>query len=92
MAGDLTALFPPVRYEISWWMTSPRGTADSRDASCLVSPTGSAAEGPHRPPVLSGCQQTAETAHRRTREQKQVRADCLCNDVQTILVLRPEVS
>lgn len=77
MAGDLTALFPPVRYVISWWMTSPRGEASSRDVSRLVSPTGSTAEGPHRPPLLSGCQQTAETAHCRAREQKQVWHGCV---------------
>lgn len=58
-------------------MTSPRGNASSCDVSCLVSPAGSTAEGPHRPPLLSGCQQTAEAAHCRAREQKQVRDDCL---------------
>lgn len=83
MAGDLTVLSPsPVRYEIRWWVTSSRGTASSRDVSCLVSPTGSTAEGPHRPALLSGCQQTAETAHCRAREQKQVRDDCLGDAVQ----------
>lgn len=54
-------------------MTSSRGKAGSHDVS---RPTGSTAEGPHRPALLSGCQQTAEAAHRRAREQKQVRADC----------------
>lgn len=84
MAGDLTALFGPLRYVISWWMTSPRGKASSRDVSRLVSPTGSTAEGPHRPPLLSGCQQTAETAHCRAREQKQVRRDCFGETVQLL--------
>lgn len=45
----------------------------SRDVSCLVSPTGPTAEGPHGPAVLSGRQQAAEAAHCRAREQKQVR-------------------
>lgn len=58
-------------------MTSSRGEASSCDVSCLVSPTGSTAEGPHRPALLSGCQQAAEAAHCRAREQKQVRDDCL---------------
>ncbi len=62
-------------------MTSSRGKASSRDVSCLVSPTGSTAEGPHRPALLSGCQQTAEAAHRRAREQKQVRDDCISDTV-----------
>lgn len=72
MAGDLTALLPPMRYEISWRMTSPGSKASSRDVSCLALPTGSTAEGPHRPPLLSGCQQTAEAAHCRAGEQEQV--------------------
>lgn len=55
--------------------------------SCLVSPTGSTAEGPHRPALLSGCQQTAAAAHRRAREQKQVRDDCLSETVQISSVL-----
>lgn len=67
-------------------MTSSRGKASSRDVSCLVSPTGSTAEGPHRPALLSGCQQAAEAAHCRAREQKQVRDDCLSDTVQILSV------
>lgn len=68
-------------------MTSPRGEASSRDVSCLVSPTGSTAEGPHRPPLLSGCQQTAEAAHRRAGKQEQVRDDCLRETVQLFALI-----
>lgn len=62
-------------------MTSSRGKASSRDVSRLVSSIGSTAEDPHRPALLSGCQQAAEAAHCRAREQKQVRDDGLSDTV-----------
>lgn len=54
-----------------------------------VSPAGSAAEGPRGRAVLSGRQQAAEAAHRRAREQKQVRDDCPSEALHIFFSLAP---
>lgn len=57
----------------------------SSDVSRSTSPTGSTAEGPHGPALLSGCQQTAKAAHRWAGEQEQVRDDRLSETHASVL-------